>query len=551
MKSQRSLYLFVYLSLFLFLIGSCVNDLDTELSGPVPASGKMDVTQAKSFFDSSGGKVAFPVMSLPSEGVQNKSLTSVVSPQWDNYRQINAESYQAIQVPLDDGNHYAARTYSMDSLGRANMEKSSWQSYLVVARSGQNNRVRSFVATLIPSRDYHERKSGWKSVINFAPEGSDFTGMVLYSSLEGQFYSGTTFREGRVVGRIQSEQCDSTQCAGDGSCEACHKPSVGLKHLVLCLYGPEDLVLNRAICPESGMVYDENYGVCPGCGRVHLFVVETTTSRIYYCWGCLANLSAGEACQCCHYCWSPPGGHEQWCLYYEGEGEDGGEYEGDPEGGSGGGGGGGGFSPSSSTPNAYRVFRGNLSVSQWKILEDWVKEMRKTCLGNTVYSQAAIHNTIYNISFTTGRGSSFSASGEQMSIVLGEDTYSGAAFHEMFHGYVYQQPRNGAGAANEEIEAYYAQYIYDLSRQNSGSMAKYGNNGRFSFILELDQYIDSQGDLREGVTEGDLASFHGGEALYQLRTLGYSESSYPYVTMLVSTNNFSYLKSISTNLLCQ
>ena len=297
-------------------------------------------------------------MGLPSQGGQNKSLTSVVSPQWDSYRQINADSYQAIQVPLDDGNHYAARTYSLDSLGRATMEKSSWQSYLVVARIGQKSRMRSFVATLIPSRDYHERKSGWKSGINFAPEGSDFTGMVLYSSLEGQFYSGTTFRDGRVVGRIQSEQCDSTQCAEGGSCEACHKPSSGLKHLVLCLYGPEDLVLNRAICPETGIVYNDGEQ-CPGCGMVHLFVVEVTTGApVYYCWGCLANLSAGEACQCCHYCWSPPGGHEQWCLYYEpeGEGEDGGEDGGDPEGGSSGGGSG----SSSSSASISGVVIGNI-----------------------------------------------------------------------------------------------------------------------------------------------------------------------------------------------
>jgi len=564
MKSQRSQYLFVFLSLFLFLIGSCVNDLDTELSGPVPASGKMGVTQAKSFFDSSGGKVAFPVMGLPSQGVQNKSLTSVVSPQWDSYRQINADSYQAIQVPLDDGNHYAARTYSLDSLGRATMEKSSWQSYLVVARIGQKNRMRSFVVTLIPSRDYHERKSGWKSVINFSPEGSDFTGMVLYSSLEGQFYSGTTFREGRVVGRIQSEQCDSTQCAGDGSCEGCHKPSVGLKHLVLCLYGPEDLVLNRAICPETGNEYPDDQ-ICPTCGYKHVifevvevFATPSGPTVVVFCGGCLANLTAGEPCQCCLLCWSPPGEHEQWCMFYEGEGDlddlDGDGGDGGDDGGYEGGGDGHipSWTPQGVAPYASSIFNTTLTKTQWEKLESLVFDMKKSPLGNTLYNALSARVATSGTKFDFSFGSENRFYYESNSISLKENAISSSLFEESFH--LYQKLNSNytlseweASLLNKEIEAKYAVYISDTTHSGYGPEFKIADytkgGGRFDIAL-INGFIDHQGVMLPNEHQEVFGDFMTLNVVPQMRKAKYELPKYQFNGNILPTDNFTNLHTL-------
>lgn len=216
----------------------------------------------------------------------------------------------------------------------------------------------------------------------------------------------------------------------------------------------------------------------------------------------------------------------------------------------------GGGQPSykSAAPNAMKLFRNSsMTIQNWETIEKMIVKIINNCLGKGLYDGLAtvLKDKKLIIEFNnSGNTSWFNFSTGTISLdMTGE---SNRLFHEMWHAYqAYQEtPKSwDKSKLNNEIEAWYAQYLYlkdlpEYSYQTHWSKI-YNDTDLGKAIQNISVYIDHKG--RDNKSEYLIYSYLVGiEQLFR-EMPEYSEKLYPFDYERGSISNFKNLRNLSHN----
>lgn len=350
----------------------------------------------------------------------------------------------------------------------------------------ENSIPQAFLMTIVGSKDYMETHDFqlWNVCYKNIPE--DFSGMLLYHTLSGEFVNGWCVEEGwnfSTCNPITEEDAQLLSRSGSD----CYFEQV-TTYYVDCkdyagynyTYYEDDLYLYPWSYSECGTPYPviDYYLVCD-------------------------------------------------------------EVSEDDSGSSGGGitgGGGSSTSGGGSTPLAKAIFRNsNMTDQNWGIIERMLEKITNDCMGQNLYNRlkAALNGGTLIIQFGTGDGS-FGPIGQGYGITLNMKMESNQLFHEMMHAYrAYNETYSTyeESKLNGEIEAWYAQYLYVRKLpEYEGSQweYRYMNMSVSRLIRKMEEYINHKGELTCQKTDVQLEEFIVKQLIPAYRKLGYDDFGYPY-----------------------
>ncbi|MBQ7140635.1 MAG: hypothetical protein IJO32_03950 [Bacilli bacterium] len=162
-------------------------------------------------------------------------------------------------------------------------------------------------------------------------------------------------------------------------------------------------------------------------------------------------------------------------------------------------------------------------------------------------------NTFYiSIDSNSNNGSfgSIESANNSVGITLGKQMDSSQLLHEMMHAYrAYNETPEtyNASTLNGEIEAQYAQYVYNKKLQEQGDTPVIVYNARRAAIIKLEVLIDHKGNLLSGRTINELNKQINNILTAFNRTSTYSQSKYKYDDSREPLSNFSNLQTITSD----
>lgn len=102
----------------------------------------------------------------------------------------------------------------LDADGKRAMESSGNEKYLnslsrlIVRKNSRSGHIESFVMTMIASPEYLETHNFDLTNNTYLNRQRDFTGLVLYHSVSGEFVNGWNFAQGKVVGKCSQVEAN-------------------------------------------------------------------------------------------------------------------------------------------------------------------------------------------------------------------------------------------------------------------------------------------------------------------------------------------------------
>jgi len=374
---------------------------------------------------------------------------------------------------------------------------------IVFRTDRKTNETVGFLMTVVPNLEWLE-KSHFKPfvAVTYLFRSKDFGGMILFHEMDGRYSNGWRYEDGKIVATIGSMDVDPN--------------SVTLRSLVCNTIATP---YYRTTCVSMVVTSEDGYGNVNTICKSE-FVGYTYITSCYYD-GYYPDNNNGSN--------PPPGGYTGGTT----------------------GSGGNTPTPASVAPKATKIFRNtNLSLENWKILENMLNKIMNDCLGQSLYN--GLTSSLKGGTLAIQFGSEYSFGYGTGGITLGGNE-SNRLFHEMWHAYEsYQETYDTykSNLLNLEIEARYAQYLYvsSLPEYAGSSWEKVWttNQGRKE-IANLKDYIDSYGKLHSGKTESGLDSYLRNNVLPVFQNSGTSYASMNYNTNRTGSNNFKNLQTLSKN----
>lgn len=332
----------------------------------------------------------------------------------------------------------------------------------------ENSIPQAFLMTIVGSKDYMESHDFqlWDVCYKNIPE--DFSGMLLYHTLSGEFVNGWHVEEGHRYSTCEPvTEEDSELLSRSGT--NCYIEQVTTYYVDCQDYAG----YNYTFYEDELYIYPWSYSTC---GTPYP-VIE------YY-----------QVCD---------------------------DDTEDDSGSSGGGitgGGGSSTSGGGSAPLAKAMFRNSNMIDQnWGIIERMLEKITEDCMGRNLYNALLekLDGKQLIIQFVSTGNSRFEKIGEGYGITLNMEMESNQLFHEMMHAYrSYKETLNSYNESmiNGEMEAWYAQYLYVKKLpEYDGSKweTKYNsdNNPIHKHTKLLENYINHKGELNPGVTEAKLNQY--------------------------------------------
>lgn len=368
----------------------------------------------------------------------------------------------------------------------------------------ENSIPQAFLMTIVGSKDYMEAHDFqlWDVCYKNIPE--DFSGMLLYHTLSGEFVNGWCVEEGwnfSTCNPITEEDAQLLSRSGSD----CYFEQV-TTYYVDCkdyagynyTYYEDDLYLYPWSYSECGTPYPviDYYLVCD-------------------------------------------------------------EVSEDDSGSSGGGitgGGGSSTSGGGSAPLAKAMFRNSSMTNEnWEVIENMLKKITKDCMGRNLYNALLdkLDGKQLIIQFWDEGHSAFDHDGGEGIKISTQHVNSNHLFHEMWHAYqAYQETVNSYESLllNIELETWYAQYLYlsSLEEYKGGDLEKkYEGNSIYGYIKKIEGYIGNKGTLLSGKTESKLNNY----ILNQVIPIFYSIKDYvdyPYeIENRTVLDNFKNLRKLT------
>ena len=370
----------------------------------------------------------------------------------------------------------------------------------------ENSIPQAFLMTIVGSKDYMEAHDFqlWDVCYKNIPE--DFSGMLLYHTLSGEFVNGWHVEEGHrysTCNPVSEEDAELFSRSGTD----CYIEQVTTYYVDCQDYAG----YNYTFYEDELYIYPWSYS---SCGTPYP-VIE------YY-----------QVCD---------------------------DDTEDDSGSSGGGITGGGGSSSSgggSAPLAKAMFRNsNMTNENWEVIENMLKKITKDCMGQNLYNALLekLDGKQLVIQFWNKEYSSFDHDDGEGIKISTQYVYSNHLFHEMWHAYqAYYETVNSYENAliNLEIESHYAQYLYVKSLpEYAGSRweEKYSRK-RHKLIKKIQNYVDEYGELivLENIDNESLMDAH----MITLMTAFKNDSAYSsckYDSTRIGLSNFTNLQTITKN----
>lgn len=364
----------------------------------------------------------------------------------------------------------------------------------------ENSIPQAFLMTIVGSKDYMEAHDFqlWDVCYKNIPE--DFSGMLLYHTLSGEFVNGWCVEEGwnfSTCNPITEEDAQLLSRSGSD----CYFEQV-TTYYVDCkdyagynyTYYEDDLYLYPWSYSECGTPYPviDYYLVCD-------------------------------------------------------------EVSEDDSGSSGGGitgGGGSSTSGGASASFAKAMFRNSsMTNDEWKIVENMLDSIMMDCMGKNLYNAllGKLGGNTLSIEFTDQNYSSYTfKTGIKIS---NKYLSSNHLFHEMWHAYqAYLETEQSYKKAviNLEIESHYAQLLYIKSIDDDWE-SKYLKQ-KFRLIVGLEEYVNKYGELIDSINGSNesLLDAH----MLQLKSVFKSDSAYykyDYNDYRIGIVNFLNLQTVTKN----
>ena len=362
----------------------------------------------------------------------------------------------------------------------------------------ENSIPQAFLMTIVGSKDYMEAHDFqlWDVCYKNIPE--DFSGMLLYHTLSGEFVNGWHVEEGHrysTCNPVSEEDAELFSRSGTN----CYIEQVTTYYVDCQDYAG----YNYTFYEDDMYIYPWSYS---SCGSPYA-VIE------YY-----------QVCD---------------------------DDTEDDSGSSGGGitgGGGSSTSGGGSAPLAKAMFRkSNMTDDEWKIVENMLDSIMIDCMGKNLYNALLekLGGKTLSIEFTDQNNSSYTyGTGIKISKKY---LLSNHLFHEMWHAYqAYWETEQSYKKAviNLEIEAHYAQLLYIKSIDDDWE-SKYLKQ-KFRLIAGLEEYVNKYGELIDSIN-GSNESLLDAQML-QLESVFKSDSAYckyDYNDYRIGVVNFLNLQTVT------
>lgn len=313
---------------------------DHYAPGPITEREKSLVAWMQEYFENNATTLNYPVMGGAEAVSRSLGNEEVIVPYWDKASVYSDSLIEVVNVPLDyTTTRYAAKSY-IGKKGNAVTEKTPWYSHISISQSKQGGVPTMTVVTIIPQWKYgNKNESKALRSLNAYELEDDYSGYVLFSTLEGEFMYGYIYAWGEKTHRILANSPEHAHDHGDCSCEGhdhgdeecadgcggqcrndCAAPAqspasssnpYGLDStkVHICLHASMFKGLTKSDseeCQESDLSPD---GYCTNCKGYHIDGV----AKISACERCNQKLDEGQTCSCCTGCGSRGQSHESWC----------------------------------------------------------------------------------------------------------------------------------------------------------------------------------------------------------------------------------------------
>ncbi|WP_291529413.1 hypothetical protein [Bacteroides sp. UBA939] len=545
------------------LLFSCTDEFTefSELSRVSPEDSEM-VRISKGFLEENRNVLSLPVLGTSSSAgmSRTRSLHSLnyspqAAPLWGKAMVKQHDGVENLFVPLTRHEEL----HSVVRLRQGNDVKyqfSNTSSKLLVRKRGEQ--VMAHVLTYMPDSRYISKHPSLLDTLGMDFRGTDYTGLLLVSSLGGTVYHGYVYKDGNITHRI-APAAHVHHDDGDENghvCDHSHADNSD-SHVAMELFSPvkatrgigDNFDLPGTVCSICGKWVDDcscwtcegYYIYCDSCGMLMGFCICSSPN---FC-----PLCGKEPCVCwdnglkyCFVCGCSP------CQCFGGEGDD----KPDEGGGESGGEGGSNGDQSSTTnnPATELFYQSPYNAELWEEVNELLKDIMDDCMGESLYTELLRKNGRLSLVIDENRGySSF----VNNTITLGE-VESGQLFQELWHAYQYTGESDASwnkSFINQEIEANYAMYLY-LSKQEGYEGSKWERDwagaARLDAVAGLKIYLDSKGNLLPDKTNTELDFVVSSVASFFESSLGYDDPNiYKYDWERTGLDNFKNLRELTIN----
>ena len=518
---KRTLLFYLTGSLLLLYLSGCRDDLEdmnrSNAATEETAGGAIPVQAAKTWFgENNDNKNVFIQPSGLSSRAAENNILFFTQPSWKYFAITENEYVTAIDVDLTDSIRVSLAPEENDKAYRetGDPEYIRPHSRLVILTSKAGDGTIGFIMTVIPSKEYIDNHADRIRFITYLRREPGFEGLIVFHHLDGRFANGWLYENGKITQSVTDTVSDDENVA-----------RVPIKQLEVSyevhLKEPSSSPsLRTATTVEGGMLPEV---VCRA---------ETLENRSSY------------------------------YSYYLGTGGGGGSYA------TGYGqaiehGGGGGYIPNQSSnekeaDKAKSIFRNSELVKKnWEKIEEMLDKIIADCLGEGLYNglKTDLNGKTIAIEFISGDGSSFDYTTGKISLSMNME--SNQLFHEMWHAYqAYQETQQSfkQSLLNQEMEAWYAQYLYVSSlpeyKQGSKWYELYNHTDLGRSIRDLKDYINNKGKLLLGDYQlNSYLDLGVQKAFREMKDEAgeYPYKNYPYDDDRTGSSNFTNLKNLSSN----
>ncbi|MDR2890955.1 MAG: hypothetical protein LBV18_05055 [Alistipes sp.] len=426
-------------------------------------------------------------------------LWDAIEPDWSGASTWENELAYVTEVPTRLTRRILYTTLVENGIDTVSLVTQAPLTRILLAERKDNDSIGALLVTFLPNEGYESDLT----TLGNDPEGSDYSGITLYSLPDGTPQWGWMYERGEFAGTLhfdpdahaESDPNISVAMAIDAG--AATRNVDGLK---FCDCSDDCVHING---PYPGDTIAEP--ITCTCKAKHGYILYV---YIYY--------------------------YDNYVVV----GGGGGGVDIIP------GGGGTPGPPPPVAPNAKKLFRNNgLDEDDWKKLENLLKKIIDDCMGGNLFNglDAAMGDGTLNINVIDNSliNGGFGNGG----ITITDLNNSGALFHEMFHAYqAYQESAGsfGSSSANREVEANIAEYRY------FGSLT--GNSYDQQVVYLSDRFLSKNGGLIDSSATGQAIFNHVYTStalqIQQVYEHGYGNPT-PFDPNRSFTENFKNLQHLS------
>ena len=304
---RKALFLFLFLPLT-GIVSSCMNDVEIESNQGVvgKADGPPTVGEAKALLESFGGGLSLPDFSknMQNEGKtraagQLKYSPTAVMPDWAITQIFKEDDVTILMAPLEMSTPISGIIRSSVD-GKVSTESSSIYSKLLIKKN-KIGQLAGFVVTYLPDHSYWEENDCDINKLGYELGGTNYSGIYMVSSLNGQLIHGAKFERGELVFRFYPNWRKDVVEEGehqhsDSIKDDCYQVKYKLR---IELFDAQHNVLTRSSGGESGNFY------CSFCGKNADDCTCLIVDANYICKVCHNEIVNGR-CRCCSICHNSP-----------------------------------------------------------------------------------------------------------------------------------------------------------------------------------------------------------------------------------------------------